>query len=122
MSIRAVIERGRFSETAELIMGGHGLRSEGEFSPGDTHSTSIRLVTAPMTVPGQDATLRNETPAGVRRYSERKFWTVSHPQPVRVGDVSSRGDIIRYRDVEYSIVGVSRYRGLTEITAVEKDQ
>ena len=98
----------RLLEDATIETQAAGSRNdEGEFVPGATTQRAVKLASAPL-----DNDMRDVLPEGARLDAGRDFYipaatAAQLPQPLRVGDGQTDGDVIVYRGSRYRILEVS---------------
>lgn len=110
-----------FSAPIDVLVESAGSRNQyGEWVPGKTTVTTTRGASAPVTS-GQAADLRDVLPEGTRLSDSRIFWLTTPVQPLRVGDNATDGDRIRYNGIEYRVLRVEDWDGVTEAVCIRED-
>ena len=112
---RRVLRSPHLTESAVLVRQQRGIRNDyGEWVPGSTVETPLRLATAPLN--GDE---RAALPEGLRERDVRKFWTTAAASAIVAGD--SEGDLVRYDSIEYRAIQVEDWGGFREILAVRPE-
>ena len=102
-----------FAETATLIRQSAGMRNQyGEWIPGDPVSSSVTLVTAPLS--GQQ---RQALPEGLRERNLRVFYLAEKVNAVIEGSTGQTADIIVYGGINWHARISEDWGGFYAVTA-----
>ena len=106
---------GPFAVDASLVQQMTGSRNEyGEFVPGATVTTVVRVVTVPLM--GDE---RDVLPEGLREKDVRKFWMTETVMAIVSGEAD--GDILRFDGIDYRVMRADNWSGFYEVLAVRPE-
>ena len=91
----------------------------GRFVPGATVARNIRVVAQPMT----EALAARVLPEGTRLTGQFRFYVLptANVAPLRIGDMPTGRDIIRYSETNYRVSSVEPWGGYTVVFAIRLD-
>lgn len=102
-----LIRDGVFTEEGTLISAGAGSYNDfGEFQTGAGQSSTVKLVTAPVT--GRE---RETLPEGLREKNLRTFYLATQVRATEEGDGGIAGDIIEYNGTRWRVVQAQDWGG-----------